>query len=66
MVLAKYAELLVYGSDENGNIIATIKSSSKESMSQVIKTIEGLTTVEKVHLAYLNSDNDKTDNTKVM
>lgn len=58
MVLAKYAELLVYGSDENGNIIATIKSGSKESISQVIKTIEGLNTVEKVHLAYLNSDND--------
>ena len=54
--LAGFSELSVYGSDEKGNIIATIKSLDSMSIEKVIRTIEAIDTVRKVHLAYLNPD----------
>jgi nitrate reductase NapAB chaperone NapD len=57
IVLARFSELSVYGSDEQGNIIATIKSEDSGSIEKVIRTIEEIETVDKVNLAYLNTDN---------
>ena len=57
IALAGFSELSVYGSDEKGNIIATIKGIDSESIERVIRTIEEIETVRKVKLAYLNNDN---------
>ncbi len=57
IALARFSELSVYGSDEQGNIIATIKSEDSGSIEKVIRTIEEIETVDKVNLAYLNTDN---------
>ncbi len=56
LALAGFSELSVYGSDEKGNIIATIKSLDSIAIEKVIKTIEAIETVRRVHLAYLNPD----------
>ena len=56
LALAGFPELSVYGSDEKGNIIATIKSLDSIAIEKVIRTIEAIETVRKVHLAYLNPD----------
>ena len=57
IALSRFLELSVYGSDENGNIIATIKGIDSGSIEKVIRTIEEIKTVRKVKLAYLNIDN---------
>ena len=57
IALARFSELSVYGSDEQGNIIAVIKSEDSGSIEKVIRTIEEIETVDKVNLAYLNSEN---------
>ena len=57
IALARFSELSVYGSDEQGNIIGTITSVDSKSIEEVIKTIEEIETVDKVNLAYLNSEN---------
>ena len=57
IALARFSELSVYGSDEQGNIIAVIKSEDSGSIEKVIRTIEAIETVDKVNLAYLNSEN---------
>ena len=57
IALARFSELSVYGSDEQGNIIATIKSVDSKSIEEVIRTIEEIETVDKVNLAYLNTEN---------
>ena len=57
IALARFSELSVYGSDEQGNIIAVIKSEDSGSIEKVIRTIEAIETVDKVSLAYLNSEN---------
>jgi len=57
IALGGFLELSVYGSDEKGNIIATIKSVDSEAIEKVIRTIEAMETVSKVNLAYLNTDN---------
>jgi len=56
IALSLFSELSVYGSDENGNIIATIKGIDSRSVERVIRTIEEIETVRKVKLAYLNTD----------
>jgi nitrate reductase NapAB chaperone NapD len=57
IALARFSELSVYGSDEQGNIIATIKSVDSKSIEEVIRTIKEIETVDKVNLAYLNTEN---------
>ena len=57
IALARFSELSVYGSDEQGNIIAMIKSEDSGSIEEVIETIKEIETVDKVNLAYLNTDN---------
>jgi len=56
IALIRFSELSVYGSDEKGNIIATIKSSDLKSIERIIRKIEKIDPVYKVHLAYLNID----------
>ncbi len=56
LALAGFSELSVYGSDEQGNIIATIKSLDAQSIERIISTIKAMDTVRRVHLAYLNSE----------
>jgi nitrate reductase NapAB chaperone NapD len=56
IALSKFSELQVYGSDEDGNIIATIKSLDKQSMEEMIARIEKLNFVSQVHIAYLKND----------
>jgi len=57
IALCRFSELSVYGSDEQGNIIGTITSVDSKSIEKVIKRIEEIETVDKVNLAYLNSEN---------
>ena len=56
LALSKFSELQVYGSDEDGNIIATIKSLDDHSMKTMIAKIENLNSVSQVHIAYLKND----------
>jgi len=56
IILSRYREISVYGSDEKGNIIATITSKDSVSMKAVIKIIENHESVMGVSLAYLNTD----------
>ncbi len=56
IALSRFSELSVYGSDEQGNIIAVIKSKDSRSIEEVIRTIEQIEPVDKVNLAYLNTD----------
>ncbi len=55
IILSRYPELSVYGSDEKGNIIATITGKDSVSMKAIIKTIENHNSVMGVSLAYLNA-----------
>jgi len=55
IILSRYPELSVYGSDEKGNIIATITSENSILMKNVIKMIEENGSVMGVSLAYLNT-----------
>ena len=55
IILSRYHEVSVYGSDEKGNIIATITSDNSVSMKDIIKTIEKHGSVMGVSLAYLNT-----------
>lgn len=57
IALARFSELSVYGSDEKGNIIATINGDDSGSIKSVIRTIEEIDAVRKVNLAYLNTEN---------
>jgi|GEM_PF-2214739 nitrate reductase NapAB chaperone NapD len=57
MDLVIFSELSVYGSDEQGNIIATIKSVDPESIERVIRAIREIDAVRRVSLVYLNTDN---------
>ena len=56
LALSKFSQLQVYGSDEEGNIIATIKSIDEQSMKKKIAEIENLNSVSQVHIAYLKND----------
>lgn len=55
--LARFSELSIYGSDEKGNIIATINGCDSGSVKRLIRTIEEIDAVHRVNLAYLNTDN---------
>ena len=55
IILSRYREISVYGSDEKGNIIATITSENSVSMKDVIKIIENHNSVMEVSMAYLNT-----------
>ncbi len=56
VVLARFSELSVYGSDEKGNIIAMLKGNEPESIEEAIVAIEAIDTVLEVNLVYLNAE----------
>ncbi|RUM38610.1 MAG: hypothetical protein DSY58_01930 [Desulfobulbus sp.] len=56
LALIKLMGVQVYGSDEEGNIIATITSEDEATMNTVIENINVLAPVTRVHIAYLNND----------
>jgi nitrate reductase NapAB chaperone NapD len=60
IILARFPELTVYGSDEKGNIIARVEGGDSDSIGEVIRAIESIETVCEVNLAYLTKD-DKVD-----
>ncbi len=55
IVLGRFSELSVYGSDEKGNIIAMVKGNDSESIEEAIRTIEAIDMVLEVNLVYLNA-----------
>ena len=57
LALARLPELTVYGGDEKGNILASVKSDESNSFESVIKSVESIDSVCKVKLAYINKDN---------
>ncbi len=56
IILKQFSTLAIYGSDEKGNIIATITSTNARSMNETIKEINNLNQVLEVNLAYLNTE----------
>ncbi len=56
IILARFSELSVYGSDEKGNIIAMLKGDDPESIGKTIMAIEAMDTVLEVNLVYLNAE----------
>jgi len=56
VILARFSELSVYGSDEQGNIIAMLKGNDPESIEEAIMAIEAIDTVIEVNLVYLNAE----------
>lgn len=56
VILTRFSELSVYGSDEKGNIIAMLKGNDSESIEEAIMAIEAIDTVIEVNLVYLNAE----------
>jgi len=56
IILARFSELSVYGSDEKGNIIAMLKGDDPESIEEIIMAIEAIDTVLEVNQVYLNAE----------
>jgi len=62
ILLARFAGLTVYSSDEQGNIIARLNGVDADAVHEVIAQINALEIVQGVRLAYLSQEeHDVTD-----
>jgi nitrate reductase NapAB chaperone NapD len=53
IILARFAGLTIYSSDEQGNIIARLSEIDAETVRDAIERINSLEIVQSVRLAYL-------------
>ncbi len=56
--LLQIEEVEVYGSDDKGNIVIVIESSSSDDMESLVKDISSIEGVFSVGLAYLNAEDE--------
>ena len=61
--IAAYPAVEVHGTDEEGNIVVVMDTSTSEAMDDVVKTISRLPVVLSVGLAYLNTEDEAKDAT---
>jgi nitrate reductase NapAB chaperone NapD len=58
IILARFAGLTIYSSDEQGNIIARLSEIDAETVRDAIERINALEIVQSVRLAYLVQEDD--------
>ncbi|HFQ89319.1 MAG TPA: hypothetical protein ENK27_04495 [Desulfobulbus sp.] len=56
--LAGFRALEVHASDNNGNIVAVLDTVSLDDMEDLVREMNGITTILSVGLTYLNAEDE--------